>query len=88
MPTHKSALKRLRQSKKNHTRNVETRSELKTLSQKFNALVLDKKKDEAAKMLPLVCSELDKASKRGIVHDRTASRKKSRLALKLNKIAK
>jgi small subunit ribosomal protein S20 len=87
MPVHKSALKRLKQSKRRHARNIETKSSLKTLAHKFNDLVANNKKDEAAKLLPEISSQLDKASKRGILHDNTASRKKSRLVLRLNKLA-
>jgi len=85
MPAHKSALKRLKQSKRRHLRNIETKSALKTLAGKFNDLITAHKKDEAAKLLPKLTSALDKAAKRGIIHDNTASRKKSRLSLKLGK---
>jgi small subunit ribosomal protein S20 len=42
------------------------------------------KKDEAAKALRIVISAFDKAAKTGVVHHATASRKKSRLATRLN----
>lgn len=87
MPAHKSALKRLKQSKRRHLRNIETKTALKTLAHQFNDLITNNKKDEAAKLLPKIASHLDKAAKRGIIHGNTADRKKSRLSLKLGKAA-
>ena len=85
MPSHKSALKRLRQSEKNHARNVSAKSALKTLRKDFFVLV-DSKKEEALKSLPELQSALDKAAKRGIIHFRKAARLKSRLMHRVSKV--
>ena len=82
MPAHKSALKRIKQSKKNHDRNVATKSALKTMRKEFLSLLSDKKED-ALKKLPLMQSALDKASKRGIFHSKKSARLKSRLMQRL-----
>ena len=82
MPAHKSAIKRIKQSARNHDKNVQTRSALKTLRKDFLASLTDKK-DEAKKKIPALQSALDKAAKRGIFHPRKVARLKSRLMQKL-----
>ncbi len=82
MPCHKSPIKRLRQNAKRAARNNYVKSTLKTLSKKMHSdITLDEKKQ----LLEDVYSQLDKAAKKGIIHPRTASRRKSRLALYFNK---
>ena len=83
MPAHKSAIKRIKQSDKNHLRNVSTKSALKTLRKEFLQL-LPAKKDEAAKSVSDLQSAVDKAAKRGIIHRNKARRMKSRLMQHLN----
>ncbi|MDB6125220.1 MAG: ribosomal protein [Pedosphaera sp.] len=86
MANTKSAEKRMRSSarKQLHNRSVKTR--LGTLEKNYVALVGAGKKDDATKALQAFTSALDKAAKTGIVHKSRASRKKSRLALRLNKV--
>jgi small subunit ribosomal protein S20 len=86
MANTKSAEKRMRSSarKQIHNRSVKTR--LHTLEKGFLQLVGAGKKADAAKALEAVSSALDKAAKTGTVHKSRASRKKSRLALQLNKV--
>jgi len=85
MPNTKSAARRMRNSARKHTRNTSVRSRLKSAEKNYLELVSGGKKEEAATALQKVTSYYDKAAKTGIVHSRTASRKKSRLALRLNK---
>jgi ribosomal protein S20 len=47
-------------------------------------VVAEGKKPEAADALRAVTSALDKAAKSGVIHSATASRKKSRLSVRLN----
>jgi small subunit ribosomal protein S20 len=82
MPCHKSPIKRLRQNAKRAARNNYVKSTLKTLSKKMHS---DLTVDEKKALLEDVYSQLDKAAKKGIIHPRTASRRKSRLALYFNK---
>lgn len=79
MPVIKSAKKKARQAKKNFERNKAMRSQVKTYIKKI--LVLSKTNvSEAQKLLPTAYSVLDTASKKNIIHDNTAARKKSLLA--------
>jgi len=86
MPNTKSAERRSRNSarKRLHNRSVNTR--LHSLERNYVELLGAGKKDEAAKALLGVASALDKAAKVGTIHRSRANRKKSRLALRLNKI--
>jgi small subunit ribosomal protein S20 len=83
MPNTKSAERRMRSSARRHAQNQSSKARLKTLEKKYLSLVTSGKKDEASVALRNVTSALDKASKSGVVHANTASRKKSRLTLKL-----
>jgi small subunit ribosomal protein S20 len=83
MPNTKSAERRMRSSARRHAQNQSSKARLKTLEKKYLSLVASGKKDEASTLLRSVNSALDKASKSGVVHANTASRKKSRLTLKL-----
>ncbi|HOD53301.1 MAG TPA: 30S ribosomal protein S20 [Candidatus Cloacimonadota bacterium] len=82
MPCHKSPIKRLRQNAKRLARNNYVKSTLKTLSKKMHS---DISIEEKSQLLEKVYSQLDKAAKKGIIHPRTASRRKSRIALYFNK---
>ena len=87
MPNTRSAEKRTRADAKRRLRNLEAKSKLKTLVRQFGKMVTDKKPDEAKKLYPQLARLLDQAAKIGILHKNTASRKKSRLAKHLAKIA-
>lgn len=86
MPVHRSALKRMRTSQKRHTRNVAAKSELKTSIKKADQLISQKSVDEAKEAVRLACSKLDKAATKGVIHSKTASRKKSRLTRRLSRL--
>ena len=84
MPNHKSCEKRLRQEKKRAARNLFVKNTIKTLSKKMHneSISLEEKKA----LLQKVFSKLDKAAKVGVIHKRTASRRKSRLTKYYNKL--
>ncbi|MCB5250304.1 MAG: 30S ribosomal protein S20 [Candidatus Cloacimonadales bacterium] len=82
MPNHKSPAKSLKQDAKRFARNNYVRSTLKTLSKKMHS---DISIEEKREILEKVYSQLDKAAKKGVIHPRTASRRKSRIALHFNK---
>jgi small subunit ribosomal protein S20 len=84
MPNTKSAERRMHSSAKKHAHNKSIKSRLGTLEQNFRALA-SSKKDQATAALNELCSALDKAAKSGVIHKATANRKKSRLALQLNR---
>ena len=76
MPTHKSALKRIRQNERKRSRNRAQRSYLRKVIKSFDT------QDEtvsAKEQLPKIVSTIDKAAKKGIIHRRKAARLKSKL---------
>ena len=83
MPNTKSAERRMRSSARKRMRNRSVKSQLHSLEKKYLTLLGAGNKDEAAKALRTVSSAFDKAAKRGIVHKSLASRKKSRLSVRL-----
>ncbi len=85
MPIKHAALKQIRKDRKRSERNHAVRSELKTLSKRFFALVDGQRLDEAKALLPLVAKRYDHAASKGILHRNTASRFKSRLMRQLNR---
>lgn len=84
MATHASALKRARQNEKKRQRNVSVRSTLKTYSKKVLQSVESQNPEEARKALTRAISALQKASTKKVVHKKTAARRISRLAAKVN----
>ncbi len=85
MPIIKSAKKALRQSIARTAHNKTYTLKVKKLLKEARALVSQQKIAEAKKMIPTIYKALDKAAKEGVIKKNTASRKKSRLALLLNK---
>lgn len=85
MPRRKNAVKRLRQDKKRHSRNLKIKQVLKRTLKKFQTLISAKNINEAKTLLVKVYSMLDKAAKKRIIHPNLAKRKKSRLAKRLVK---
>ena len=86
MPNTKSAARRMRSSARKAEQNRSIKSRLGTLERKYAALVDSGKKTEAGTALRDLTSALDKAAKTGVIHCGTASRKKSRLTTRLNKV--
>jgi len=83
----KSAIKRIRVTKRNEERNKMVKSGIKGLFKKASALITSGSKD-AEKAVKEALRKLDKAVSKGVVHKKTASRKKSRLVRSLNKSSK
>jgi small subunit ribosomal protein S20 len=81
MPHHKSAEKRMRITKRDNTRNVAVKSEIKSALKKASENVTDK---EVARQ---VVSLLDRAVRKGVVPKAVANRRKSRLAKAANRAA-
>ena len=82
MANHFSALKRERQNRKRNLRNQAARTRLRHAIREFR-LVLGKEPDKAKTMAAGTISIIDKAVKKGIIRENTASRYKSRLASRL-----
>lgn len=81
-----SAEKRIRQGLKRRARNRWRKEGVKNAVKAFEEAVHAGKKTEAAKLLSAAYKELDSVSAKGTIHKNTASRKKSRLAARLNKM--
>lgn len=86
MANTKSAKKAVKVHERQRLRNQSVRSAVKTAFRKANEAIT-RKVGEAQKNVGAAHSAIDKAAVKGIIHKNTASRKKSRLALKLNKMA-
>jgi small subunit ribosomal protein S20 len=86
MPNTKSAERRVRNSARKKLHNRSIKSRLHTLEKNYLQLVDGGKKDEATAAYKTLTSAFDKAAKVGTVHKATASRKKSRLAIRLAKL--
>ena len=76
----------MRNSARKQIRNRVTSTRLHTMEKKYLELLGAGKKEDAVKAYQAVCSAFDKAAKTGTVPKSRASRKKSRLALQLNKL--
>lgn len=83
----KSAKKRVQVAKTRNERNKAIKSAVKTAIKKVDAAVAAKDKEAAAAALLNATSAIDKATKKGVYHKNTASRKVSRLAKAVNGIA-
>ncbi|MBO6055067.1 MAG: 30S ribosomal protein S20 [Oscillospiraceae bacterium] len=87
MPNIKSAKKRVLVSKANAERNKMYKSELKTVIKKFTAAYESGNQEEAKNAAQVAVKTIDQAVNKGILHKNTAARKKSSIALKMNKLA-
>jgi small subunit ribosomal protein S20 len=82
---HASAQKAMRQDVKRRARNRRNLSQVKSQVKKLRAAIAKGGDVEAVKtLLSETVSEIDRASKKGVVHDNAASRYKSRLTKRVN----
>jgi small subunit ribosomal protein S20 len=87
LANHKSAIKRAKQNDKRRMRNASIRASIKTEIKSILRTV-DKKDGEAARAtLTRVIPKISKAAAKGIFHKKNASRKISRLTLKVNALS-
>jgi small subunit ribosomal protein S20 len=84
---HASALKQMRQSLKHRARNRRNLSQLKTQVKKLRSLIASGDAQAAKDLLPATVSAIDRAAKKGIVHDNAAARYKGRLTRRVNTLA-
>ncbi len=83
----KSAKKRILVNRTKAERNKAIRSSVKTAVKKVRAAIEANDKSAASAALIAATSVIDKAEKKGVYHRNTASRKVSRLAQAVNKMA-
>lgn len=85
MPNIKSAKKRVITSEKRAERNKAVKSELKTTIKSFDAAVAGDDKAAVDTAFRKAVKMVDRAAAKGVIKKNTASRKKSQLAIKVNK---
>ncbi len=81
-----SAKKRVRQNTKKRAINRARKSQVKTQVKHFEAAVSSGDVEAASEQYKLVVKKLDKTAATSTMHKKTAARKKSRLAKKLNSL--
>lgn len=87
MANHPSALKRAKQNKVRRLRNASMKSRIKTGVKQYLQTLEAPSSESAQPALIQAVSLIDRAGSKGILHQRTASRKISRLSKKLNKLS-
>lgn len=88
MPNIKSAIKRVKVSEKRRLQNASQKSALRTAVKTAESALNSQNVDSAKGALVAATKKLDKAVTKGLIHKNAANRKKSRLAKKLNALAK
>lgn len=86
MATHKSALKRARQSKIRRLRNVAYKTKAKRAVKEVKSAMSNNSVDEARERIIRAVSIIQKTASKGVIHKNKASRKISRLARQVNKL--
>ena len=84
MANHFSALKRARQTERRTTRNRSNASRLRSVLRDMRAALVKGDKAAAEQTFRQTVSALDKAIQKGVLHENTAARYKSRLSIRLN----
>jgi small subunit ribosomal protein S20 len=80
----KSQIKRNKQNETRRERNKAVKTALKTSTKKVQTAIADGDAETAATLQRDAARELDKAAGKGVLHKKTAARKKSRLARQVN----
>ena len=83
MPLTGTALKRFTLSERNRKRNQSVKSEVKTRVKIAHAAIAADPAS-ADNAITLAARKLDKAASKGVIHNRAAARRKSRLQRRLN----
>ena len=83
----KSAEKRERQNAVRRMRNRAAKSTMRTAIKKFDAALVAGDVASASEALDLSLKLLDTTASKGVIHSRTADRKKSRLHARFNKMS-
>lgn len=87
MPNIKSAKKRVLVAESKAARNKAARSALKTDIKKFEAAVAEGNRSEADVAYKVAVKAVDKAVAKGLLHRNNAANKKSKMTIKLSKLA-
>lgn len=87
MAHHASAQKQMRQGVKRRARNRQNVSQLKTQVKKLRAAISEGNAKDAQSLLSATVGQIDKAAKKGVIHDNAAARYKSRLTRRVTALA-
>ena len=87
MPNIKSAKKRVLVNEAKAAQEKAARSALKTNLKKFEAAVAEGNRSEAEGAYKVAVKAVDKAVGHGLLHKNNAANKKSKMTIKLNKLA-
>lgn len=88
MANHKSAVKRNNQSKNRRVRNRANRTKVKTVVNAVNAAIGENSLEKAQQALLAAIPAIHKAATKNAIPKKTASRKVSRLARRVNSFAR
>ena len=91
MPNKKSAEKRVRQNEKRRIRNSKVKASIRTVYKNLLSLLSDKGEknvDEIKGLQKKFDKTIDTAARKNTLHWKTAARKKSRMAEKVNTLAR
>ena len=83
----KSAIKRIRSSKRKQVRNLSIRTRARGSVKNAREAIASGNAADAAKAIQEAYSTLDRAAIKGVIHKRNAARRKSRLMKQLAKVA-
>ncbi|MBI4557669.1 MAG: 30S ribosomal protein S20 [Candidatus Hydrogenedentes bacterium] len=83
----KSAKKRIRTNELRRQRNLAVNSRMKTFVKSAMAALASKDPAQVAKAIPAALSEIDRAASKGVIHPKSASRKKSSLQRRAAQLA-
>lgn len=86
MADHKSAIKRDRQSKVRRMRNRVNKSKMKTAIRRIEEALIAGSEEQAQEALKIAVPIIQKTASKGTVHQKTASRKISRLTKRVNRM--
>ena len=84
MPVIASAKKRLRQGEKRRLHNRVYRSRPRTYIKRANRLIEQGRSEDAALVVQMAASALDRAAQKGVLHKKNAARRKARLYRRLH----
>ena len=88
MPNIKSSILSVKTDAKRHAKNLAEKSRVRTASRNVLDAVEAGNADEAKALLTVACKAIDQAAAKHVYHKKAANRKKSRLARKVNALAK
>lgn len=84
MANTRSAEKRIRVTRRRTLRNRMTKSRMRTTIKRFEAALAEGDAQTSGELYKKVTSTIDRAASKGVIHANEASRRKARLAKRLN----